>query len=358
MNINKFYSDVAKNVTLYKWEEFTMEKPLRFDANTSPTPPPSLGLFLNEMKKDCPINEYADPSYSRLKKLLADYEGVDMFMITITNSGDEAIDILGKTFLNNGDYYLITPPSYEVYNSQLILNKGKCLEVPLTQDTWEVNADKIISESKDKKVKIIFLCNPNNPTGSTIPPEIIRKILNDLDTILVIDETYREFYGKSSNNLLNKYPNLIILRSFSKFAGLAGARIGYLLANKVLSEKFDAIRFPMGVSFLSYRLAEYVLEKDKTWIKQQAEKIKKERARLSKVLSGFGFMVYPSDANFLLVKFGDQAREISMKLKQKGIIVRDRSSKKYLAGCVRITVRSKKENDQLLKTLKEIIWKR
>lgn len=356
-NLNNYFSEVAKNVVPYKWEEFDMEKPLRFDANTSPTPPPSLNLFLKEMSKDCPINEYADPSYSCLKKLLADYERVNVSMITITNSGDEAIDILGKTFLNNGDYYLITPPTYEVYNSQLILNKGKCLEIPLAQEAWEVDADKIISESKNKKVKIIFLCNPNNPTGSVIPPEIIKKILNNSDAIVVIDETYREFYGKSSDKLLNKYPNLVILRSFSKFAGLAGARIGYLLSSKELSEKFDAIRFPMGVSFLSYKLAEFVLEKDKDWIKKQVKNIKQERGRLSKELSKFGFKVYPSEANFLLVKVGDRAKEVSIKLKEKGIIIRDRSSKKYLEGCIRVTVRSKKENDQLLEALTIILGK-
>lgn len=353
--VNDYFSEVAKNVVPYKWEEFDMEKPLRFDANTSPTPPPSVNLFLKEMEKNCPINEYADPSYSRLKKLLADYEKVDISMITITNSGDEAIDILGKTFLNDGDYYLITPPTYEVYNSQLILNKGKSLEVPLISETWDIDADRIIAESKNKKIKIIFLCNPNNPTGSVIPQSIIEKILENSDSIVVIDETYREFYGKSSNSLLNKYPNLVILRSFSKFAGLAGARIGYLLASKELAEKFDAIRFPMGVSFLSYKLAEFVLEKDKGWIKNQVENIKQERERLSKELSKFGFKVYPSEANFLLVKVGDRSKELSLKLKQEGIIVRDRSSKKYLDGCIRITVRSKKENDQLLKILRGVI---
>lgn len=357
MNINKFYSDVAKKVIPYKWEEFDMEKPLRFDANTSPTPPPSVGLFLKKMEEDCPINEYADPSYSRLKKLLADYEKVDISLITITNSGDEAIDILGKTFLNNGDYYLITPPTYEVYNSQLILNKGECLEVPLAQETWEVDANKIISESKNKKVKIIFLCNPNNPTGSIIPQKMIEKILNNAEGIVVVDETYREFYGKSSISLLKKYSNLVILRSFSKFASLAGARIGYLLASKELSEKFDAIRFPMGVSFLSYKLAEFVLEKDKKWINNQVKNIKEERKRLNKELLKFGFKIYPSYANFLLIKVGDIAKELSLKLKLKGIVVRDRSSKKYLDGCIRITVRSKKENDQLLKILKAILGK-
>lgn len=148
---------------------------------------------------------------------------------------------------------------------------------------------------------------------------------------------------------------LVILRSFSKFAGLAGERIGYLIASKQLSEKFDSIRFPMGVSFLSYKLAEFVLEKDQGFIKEQVEMIKKERNKLRKELIKLGLIVYPSFANFLLIKIGDRAKEICKKLKDKGIIIRDRSSKKYLEGCVRITVRSRQENDQLLRALKEVI---
>lgn len=352
-NISQYFSKGANNVIPYKWEEFSVEKPLRFDTNTLPFPPPNMSIFFQEMAVSCPINEYADPAYSRLKQLIANYEKVDSSMITITNSGDEAIDVLGKTFLNPGDYFLVTPPTYEIFTSQSMINKGLCLEIPLSGNKFELNADKIISESKLKKVKIIFLCNPNNPTASIVPNAVIEKILKDSKSIVVVDEAYREFYGKTSVPLLKKYSNLVILRSFSKFAALAGARIGYLLANRDLTQKFDAIRFPMGVSYLSYKLAEFVLEKDQKWIKEQVKIIKKEREYLGKELSKFGFKVYPSYSNFLLVEVGNKAGEICTRLKQKGIILRDRSNKKYLEGCVRITVRSREENNQLLKALRE-----
>ncbi|MCJ7740130.1 histidinol-phosphate aminotransferase family protein, partial [Candidatus Microgenomates bacterium] len=220
---------------------------------------------------------------------------------------------------------------------------------------FSIDAEKIINLADKNKVKIIFLCNPNNPTGTVIPPEIIEEIVKKSKSIVVVDEVYREFYGKSSIPLLQEYDNLVILRSFSKFAAIAGARVGYLISNQFLSQKFDGIRFPMGVSYFSYKLAETVLEKDGNWIKQQVAMIIREREKMANKLTKFGFFVYPSQTNFLLVKVGEQASMLCQKLKKKGFIIRNRSNKKYLAGCVRITVRSPEENNKLLKVIKGVI---
>lgn len=355
IKIKKYLSEVATNIIPYQWEEGVSGKSLRFDANTMPFPPECTDNFLGNLKNKCLINEYADPAYTKLKQLIAKYESVNPAMITVTNSGDEAIDILAKAFLNPGDHFITTPPTYEMFSIQCEINRGVMLPIPLKKESWEVNSEAIIKKSQSPKVKLIFLVNPNNPTASIIPEETIENIVNQSDAIVVVDEVYREFYGKSVVSFLRKYKNLVILRSFSKFAALAGARIGYLIADKKLSEKFDAIRFPMGVSFLSYKLAEIVLEKDKNWIKQQTNMIIRERERLTNDLTKLGFFVYPSFANFLLVKVGKTAVDLCQKLRQKNIIVRDRSSKKYLEGCVRITVRSQRENSQLLKTLEEIL---
>ena len=172
--------------------------------------------------------------------------------------------------------------------------------------------------------------------------------------MVVVDEAYREFYGKTSVGLISKYNNLVILRSFSKFGSIAGARVGYLLANQKVSEKFDAIRLPMGVSYFSSMLAERVLE-DKNWIIRNSGEIIRERTKLAKVFRKLGFEVYDSAANFLLVRIGDKAGEICRKLKSRKILVRDLSNQKYLEGCVRITVRSKNENKILVCVLKEIL---
>lgn len=346
---------MAQKIIPYEWETSVVTNSLRFDTNTLPFPPPSVGRFISDMKTSCPINEYSDPTYRGLKQLLSKYENVSSDMITITNSGDEAIDILAKTFLNPGDYFVTTPPTYEMFAIQCEINRGKNREIPLSKKSFQINEKAIIRLANLPKTKLIFLVNPNNPTGSTIELSTIESIARQSDCIVVVDQAYGEFYGRTAVRLLKTYENLVILKSFSKFAGLAGARIGYLLANKSLSQKFDAIRFPMGVSYLSYKLAEAVLANDRDWIKEQITKIRDERKNLSDSLTSLGFLVYPSSANFLLVNMGPKAKKIYRTLKEKGIMLRDRSSKPYLANCVRITVRSKKENKQLIKTLRKII---
>lgn len=353
-NNKNYLSDMAKKIEPYQWD-VSGKNELRFNTNTLPFPPKSLKKFLKEMEKDCLINEYTDPAYAKLKKLLADYENVSTDMLTITNSGDEAVDVLAKTFLNPDDLFITTPPTYAVFSIQSEINRGKNLEIPLIEPNFIIDAEKIIESTKDPKVKFVFICNPNNPTGTVTPLKTIEKIVKESDAIIIVDEVYREFYGKTVVPLIEKYDNLVVLRSFSKFAAMAGARIGYLISNPFLSQRFDGIRFPMGVSYLSYKLAETVLENDQDWMKKQITGIKKERKRLTTEFKKFGWIVCPSQANFLLVKIGEEAREIYQKLKEKNIYIRDRSSKKYLEGCARITIRSKKENDILLKALQEII---
>lgn len=355
MNNNKLLSEMAKTIIPYQWSTNVGLDMLRFDTNTLTSPPPSAQKLLTLLKQNCPINEYGDPSYTKLRTLIADYEGIDETMITITNSGDEALDVVGKTFLNAGDYFLVQPPTYEMFTIQCNINKGKVVEVPLQPDTFNIDTQRVIRVLKDKPIKITFICTPNNPTGSVTPLAVVEKITQSSSGIIVIDETYREFWGITNISLLKKYPNLIILRSFSKFGAIAGARVGYLIASKELSQIFDVIRFPLGVSYFSYKLAELLLEYDRKWIKKQSKEIIRERDRVIKELNKFGLFIYPSQANFLLVKIGKKAQEICQKLKKRNILVRDRSSKPYLKGCIRITIRNPQQNNILLKNLQEIL---
>src|SRR3989339_468613 len=354
MNKN-LLSIMAQTITPYQWAKNVGQEVLRFDTNTLPSPPPCVNKFLKDLINNCPINEYGDPSYVKLKKLISKYENTPEDTITVTNSGDEALDIIGKAFLNNGDYFLIQPPTYEIFKSQCEINRGKVIEVPLLKENFKSDIKNVIKVLKNTPVKITFVCNPNNPTGSITKLEEIELILKNTSGIVLVDEAYREFYGVSSVPLLSKYNNLVILRSFSKFGAMAGARIGYLLANKKLSQVFNAIRFPLGVSYFSCKLAEKLLKQDQKWIKDQTKMIKNEREKLSQSLKKLGFFVYPSQANFLLVNFGEKAKKICQKLKGNNILIRDRSSKKYLEGCVRITIRSQKQNNILVNSLKKIL---
>jgi len=352
---NKILSKVAQKITPYQWAKNVGQEVLRFDTNTLPSPPPCVNKFLKELTSNCPINEYGDPSYVDLKKLISKYEKTPEETITVTNSGDEALDIIGKAFLNDGDFFLIQPPTYEIFKSQCEINRGKAVEVPLLKKAFKSDIENVIKILKSLPIKITFVCNPNNPTGTITELKEIELILKNASGIVLVDEAYREFYGITCVPLLTKYDNLVILRSFSKFGAMAGARIGYLIANKKLSQVFDAIRFPLGVSYFSCKLAEILLELDQNWIKEQTKMIKNERERFSQLLKKLGFFVYPSQANFILVNFGKKASEICEKLKENNILVRDRSNKKYLEGCVRITIRNQKQNNILVNSLKKIL---
>lgn len=355
MNNNSIFSEMAKKITPYQWATGVSSDVLRFDTNTLSSPPPSVISLIRDLKKNCPVNEYNDPSYKKLKKLIAKYEGVVTEMITITNSGDEALDVIAKAFLNPGDFFVIQPPTYEIFKSQCEINNGIALNVPLLPEDFAIDLKNLLKTIRENPAKITFICNPNNPTGTVTSSDIIATVAKNTKGVVVVDEAYREFYGISSVPLIAKYPNIVVLRSFSKFGAMAGARVGYLIANKKISQVFDAIRFPLGVSMFSAKLAELLLRKDLGWIKKQVAIINRERTLLTKNIVELGFKVYPSQSNFILVNFGGRASEIADKLKQKKVLIRDRSKKNYLQGCARITVRSPEQNMILIRKLKEII---
>lgn len=354
-NAKTYVSTIVENLLPYTWEEVPVGKTYRFDMNTLPFIPPSFALFLKKMKQNSCINEYEDPKSSALKKIIAQYEKIDPCMITVTNSADEGIDVLAKTFLNPGDICITTPPTYEMFRIQCTLNRGIVCEIPLSVKTFAVDEDRLISTSKINNVKIMFLVNPNNPTGTIIPPKNLETIIQKANCIVVVDEVYREFYGKSVVPLIATYQNLVVLRSFSKFAGIAGARVGYLVASEKLSSIFEQVKLPMGVSSMSAKLAETVLIRDQHWITKQVKSIVIEREKMTQTIRDLGVTVIPSCANFILMQCGKRASILCEKLRCNGILVRDLSQKKYLEGYVRLTIRSPKENRLLIQALKEIL---
>ena len=157
---------MAQKITPYQWAKNVGPEILRFDTNTLPSPPPCVNEFLQLLINNCLINEYGDPSYAKLKNLISKYEDTPEKTIMITNSGDEALDIIGKAFLNDGDYFLTQPPTYEIFKSQCVINGGKAIEVPLLKKTFKSDIKNVIKVLKNLPIKIIFVCNPNNPTGT------------------------------------------------------------------------------------------------------------------------------------------------------------------------------------------------
>ncbi|MDO8609811.1 MAG: aminotransferase class I/II-fold pyridoxal phosphate-dependent enzyme, partial [bacterium] len=174
-NTKKLFSKMAQNVIPYQWETGVSKEMLRFDTNTLANPPPAVNSLIRQLENNCSINEYNDPSYSKLKQLIANYEGVTPENITITNSGDEALDVLAKTFLNPNDLFIIQPPTYEMFKLQCVINNGQAIEVPLNINDFSINKISLLKTIKEKPIKITFICNPNNQTGTVYSHELIVK---------------------------------------------------------------------------------------------------------------------------------------------------------------------------------------
>ncbi|MFH0819305.1 MAG: aminotransferase class I/II-fold pyridoxal phosphate-dependent enzyme [Patescibacteria group bacterium] len=363
--LNKYLKKSIQNLIPYTWEDTTEQiakknnlKPaqiIRLDYNTPASPPDCYDDFIKVISKKRDVNEYLDFDYEKLKILIAKYENCKTNQVVCGNSGDEMIDIIAKCCLNYNDRFIISSPTYSVYKIQSELVSGKVQDIPLDKN-WQIDDKKIIAKSKNKNVKLIFICNPNNPTGTISEPKKIENIIKKANALVVVDEAYGEFYGKSFKKLINKYNNLIILKSFSKFARIASARVGYVLTNQELATKLDGIRFPMGIPYFSMELAKMVLKKDLENIYKTIKQTISERERIKNILLNNNIKFADSQANFLLIQLDKNSKPVIKKLAKKGIIVRDRNSQ--IKNSIRVTVRDKKTNNLFLNELIKNLWKK
>ncbi len=319
------------------------------------------GMFLdaNENSFGSPLdkgvyNRYPDPLQLDVKEKLSKIKGLPIENIFLGNGSDEAIDILFRAFCNpEKDNVIICPPTYGMYEVSANINDVAIQKVDLLQETFQLNTDKIIS-SINPNTKLIFVCCPNNPTGNGVKRSDIIKILDNFKGILVVDEAYINFasYKSLVPELLN-YPNLVILQTLSKAWGLAGLRVGMAFASQQIIDVFNKIKPPYNINVASQKLALEALDNVETinaWIKEIVD----ERNKLSIEIAKLAFVlkVYPSDANFILVKTTDPKR-IYTYLTDNQIVIRDRSKVALCEGCLRFTVGTKEENKLVIQKLKE-----
>ena len=324
-------------------DEFKGEASIFLDANEN--------AYGSPLEKN--YNRYPDPFQLKLKEKISKIKGVSVKNIFLGNGSDEVIDILFRAFCDPGnDNVILCPPTYGMFEVSANINDVIIKKVSLTAE-FQLNAEGI-SEVADEHTKLIFLCSPNNPTGNSLDREDIEFILNNFNGIVVIDEAYINFSKQKSFTLaLNEYPNLVVMQTLSKAWGMAGLRVGIAFASEEIISVFNKIKPPYNINSSSQELAMKALdniEQVNSWIKE----IVSEREKLVKSLAGFSFVlkIYPSDANFLLVKT-TAPKKIYKYLVDKGIIVRDRSKIELCEDCLRITVGTKDENKKLLAVLNQ-----
>ncbi|AEA48075.1 histidinol-phosphate transaminase [Archaeoglobus veneficus] len=315
---------------------------IQLGSNENPYPPSE------EVKKAfhdsiSDINQYPHPEYQRLKEAIASYTGTDVERIAIGNGASELLRTICDIVVEPLDRVVIPVPGYTLYAIFAMVRDARIdfIEVP----GYAVTAESLGNLSD---AKLVFLCSPNNPTGNTIEKKEVEKIVEGCGGIVVLDEAYAEFAGKSCIDLTGRYDNLVVVRSFSKFFGLAGLRVGYAIGNPEIIAAMEKIRLPFGISSVAYRTAIAAVESVE-YYEGVKEKIIMERERLAKELKKLGFFVYPSEANFVLVR---AKKDVSEELEKSGIIVRNVTGLLGLEGFhIRITVGLPEENDRFLEAI-------
>lgn len=309
-------------------------------------------LDANENPYNGPLNRYPDPLQLEVKKQLAKVKGVAEDCIFLGNGSDEAIDLMYRCFTEpKVDNVVAMDPTYGMYKVCADINDVEYRTVSLNED-FSLNADNILAAC-DNHTKVIWLCSPNNPTGNALDRGAIEKILNDFEGLVVVDEAYCDFSSqKPFRTELSKYPNIVVLNTMSKAWGSAGIRLGMAFASKDIIDILNKVKYPYNVNALTQREALELLadpyEVDK-WVRT----ILLERSRVVDAIKVLPICrkVYPTDANFVLVEV-DDARKTYEYLVDRGIIVRNRNSVHLCNGCLRITIGTKTENQELLAALR------
>lgn len=316
----------------------------------------SVFLDANENPYNGPINRYPDPLQKQLKQEIAKVKGVSEDRIFCGNGSDEAIDLVYRIFCNPGvDNAVAIDPSYGMYKVCADVNNIEYRKVQLDNDFQFHAADML--QAADNQTKLMFICSPNNPTGNDMSHAEVEQLLQQFRGIVVVDEAYFDFSEQPSfTQLLDKYPNLIVLQTFSKAWGCAAIRCGLAFASPQIIGLFNKVKYPYNVNLLTQQQALEALrnaQQTQEWV----EILKEERTRLMQLFAELSLTekVFPSDANFFLARVSD-ANAIYKYLVGEGIIVRNRNSVTLCGNCLRITVGTPEENDTLIEALKR--WKR
>ena len=343
MNINKL---LRKNIQTLKpyssaRDEYTGEAMIFLDANENP---------FNE-----PYNRYPDPLQKKLKEKISELKNISAKNIFLGNGSDEPIDLLIRSFCEPGVDNIVTiDPTYGMYQVAADISGVEIRKVSLNEN-YDLNTTETLSATS-RNTKLIFLCSPNNPTGNSLNKDAILEIVKSFSGIVIIDEAYIDFAPeKTILPELENYPNLVILQTFSKAWGMAGIRLGMAFASTEIIEILNKIKYPYNLNVLTQQKALELLEEKET-VKNWVKLLIAEREKMVELFNEFPFVikVYPSDANFVLIKMHD-AKGIYNYLVDKGIIVRDRSKVHLCENSLRITIGTQKENETLINTLKELV---
>jgi histidinol-phosphate aminotransferase len=359
------YSWEATNEEVAARYGLPVESVLRFDLNTAPAPPPLAQRVLSAGVFDMPMSEYPPADYRRLIAAAADRYGVGTDELVVGAGADEILDIIGKVFLPEGSTAVVPVPTYAMYRVITEQQRARVVAVPRLGAGEGYALDLAAMRDAAGVASVFWLCSPNNPTALAEPDGAIQALLGQIAAdskaarreppIVVLDEAYAEFAGRSLAELRFEHPNLIVIRTASKAYALAGLRVGFAIARPELVARMNPFRPPGSVSTVSVTVVtEALLDDDLA--ADNVERISTERDRLTAALRGAGWSVGPSATNFVLVDCGSvqQAAAVAEGLLRRGLVPRAFPDTHPLADHLRLTVRDAPEDDRLIAAAREL----
>jgi len=353
----KFYRDSLKKLKPYDPHEVPYKVKLNANENPYGLPDKIIEEILRKAK-NLEYSHYPNANSVKLSETVASFWGLTRDNIVIGNGSDELIDYLIKAFSEKGRRVITTAPSFAMYKIYSIVNGSNFVQIPLSQNNFILNEDKILEEAKKEDSSIVFLAYPNAPTGNYFAEDKIIKIIEESGCLVVVDEAYFEFGEKTFVPLISQYDNLVILRTFSKAYSLAGLRVGYLLSNPEIINEVRKVKSPFNVNTFSQLAAQVVFE-NKEVLKESIKKIVEERERLTNKINELpSFKAHPSRTNFVLAEVGSKESTdlVYNSLLKQGILVQIVSDPLFSTSryFLRITVGNKEENDILIKGLENV----
>ena len=354
INIQEMVKKNIRELKAYKPEEILC--PIRMEANENPfTINSSLKERVLESISRISLNRYPDSLATDLRKQISAKSGIKPENIIVGNGSDELIQMLITAFCENEDKVLFPVPTFSMFG---IIAKSfgvNTIEIPLDSE-WDIDLAEIKKSYEKNLPKIIFLSTPNNPTGNCFSENKILDIIEKTYSLVVVDEAYADFCGKTFIDQLKHSKNLIILKTLSK-VGMAGLRVGYLIASKEIINILHKIRLPYNSNSLSQAAAKVILTNSEI-VESQVQQIIKGREflleELKKLKDKEGITPFHSNANFILFKTEKDADAIHGKLTEEGVLIRNLNGDGPLKNCLRVTVGRPEENDAFIKALKKV----
>lgn len=323
----------------------------KMDANESPfsLPKKVKDDFMNWIKDEENLNIYPETNSDELRCEIAKLYNLNKDNIVCGVGSDELIDCIIKTYLEINEYIIVSTPTFDMYEEFTLINRGKVEKLNLKED-FTIDTELIIKRAKEINAKLVFICSPNNPTGTLVSNEDIKKIANSLNSIIIVDEAYGEFSDESIISEIDNLKNVIVLKTFSKAYGIAGTRVGFAISNFDLINDINIVKPPFNLSTLSQKLALFCLKNKEEYL-ERIEYLKSERDRvISELEKNDKVKIYPSNANFI---FGKSKLPICDIAYEKGIIIRKYSE---IDGYYpfRITINTIEENNLLIEIIKNL----